>query len=34
MATTSEDQRFRTVTIDLAVADAAKRTYPRYVDDA
>lgn len=34
MATTSEDQRFRTVTIDLAVAGAAKRTYPRYVDDA
>jgi len=25
---------FRTVTIDLAVAGAAKRTYPRYVDDA
>ncbi|WP_460744499.1 carbon-nitrogen hydrolase family protein [Mariniluteicoccus endophyticus] len=31
LATTSEDQPFVTVDIDLATADAAKRTYPRYV---
>jgi len=31
LATTSEDAPFRTIEIDPAVADAAKRTYPRYV---
>ena len=33
LATTSEAEPFRTVDIDLAVADAAKGTYPRYVRD-
>ena len=33
LATTSDDSPFRTVEIDPAVADAAKRTYPRYVRD-
>jgi N-carbamoylputrescine amidase len=33
LATTSEDAPFRTIEIDRAVADAAKRTYPRYVRD-
>lgn len=32
LAVTSPEQPFATVEIDLAVADAAKRTYPRYVD--
>lgn len=34
LATTSDDEPFVTVDIDLAAADAAKQTYPRYVDDA
>ena len=29
--TTTEDAPFRTIEIDPAIADAAKRTYPRYV---
>jgi N-carbamoylputrescine amidase len=34
LATTSDEQPFVTVEIDLLVAEAAKQTYPRYVDDA
>ena len=33
LATTSVEEPFATVAIDLEVADAAKRSYPRYVDD-
>ncbi len=33
LATTSAASPFATVEIDLAVADAAKHTYPRYVAD-
>ncbi len=33
LATTSSSAPFATLEIDLAVADAAKRTYPRYVAD-
>lgn len=34
LATTSAEQPFATVEIDLGVADRAKQTYPRYVDDS
>lgn len=34
LALTTRDEPFVTVDIDLAVAEAAKSTYPRYVDDA
>lgn len=33
LATTSDDQPFATVEIDLAVSDQARKTYPRYVPD-
>ncbi len=34
LATTSEDRPFVTLELDLRLADAAKSTYPRYVDDS
>ena len=34
LATTSEEQPFVTLDLDLALADRAKSTYPRYVDDS
>ena len=34
LATTSEDTPFVTLELDLRQADAAKSTYPRYVDDS
>lgn len=34
LATTSDEQPFVTVYLDIASADAAKATYPRYVDDS
>ncbi len=34
LATTSDETPFATVDIDLTLADAAKSTYPRYVDDS
>lgn len=34
LAVTSAEQPFATVEVDLGVADRAKKTYPRYVDDS
>ena len=34
LATTSDEQPFATIELDLAIAEAAKSTYPRYVDDS
>ena len=34
LATTSDEQPFVTIDLDPGVADAAKSTYPRYVDDS